>query len=194
METRISFPGGVSAPGILPPFLVSSMRPSQGSVTGYGDINSARVRLNQRVGPVRSPLGPVNGYRDQTRPLGAATYIPANLPGPIYPGTGTGMWHVGPTVVRQGIIPYGTYSGRMARSDAATFRTYGAYAPPKAGAAGMLGAVAFSVATGALFGAVAALLIPGTTAKQGASVGAVSALLSLGLSVGLSTITGMGRA
>jgi len=107
------------------PFLVASMRPGQGGVTGYGGINVSQMPNNQRVGPVRSPIGEVHGYRDQTRALGPVTYIPTNIPGPIYPGVGPGSWHVGPTVMRDGRLPLGTYAARVRRSDA-RFRTYGA--------------------------------------------------------------------
>lgn len=128
-NTSISFPAGAMGPGMTPPFLVSSLIPGQGGVTGeYGDINVAPEELNQRVGPVRSPLGPVSGYRDQTAPLGPLTLIPSNIPGPIYPGVGPGSWHVGPTVVRRGKIPYGPYSRRFRRKDR-KFRTYGADIP-----------------------------------------------------------------
>ena len=125
METRISFPAGAVGPGMFAPFLVASMRPGQGGVTGYGGINVSQMPNNQRVGPVRSPIGEVHGYRDQTRALGPVTYIPTNIPGPIYPGVGPGSWHVGPTVVRDGRLPLGTYASRVRRSDA-RFRTYGA--------------------------------------------------------------------
>lgn len=136
METRISFPSGAVGPGMTPPFLVASMRPGQGGVTGYGNINVSAMPNNQRVGPVRSPIGPVNGYRDQTRPLGPVAYVPTNIPGPIFPGVGPGSWHVGPTIMRDGRLPFGTYSARMQRKDA-HFRTYGA--PYGSAAAGALG-------------------------------------------------------
>lgn len=136
METRISFPSGAVGPGMTPPFLVASMRPGQGGVTGYGDINVSAMPNNQRVGPVRSPIGPVNGYRDQTRPLGPVAYVPSNIPGPIFPGVGPGSWHVGPTIMRDGRLPFGTYSARTRRKDA-HFQTYGAAYGADAGKAAL---------------------------------------------------------
>ena len=136
METRISFPAGAVGPGMFAPFLVASMRPGQGGVTGYGGINVSQMPNNQRVGPVRSPIGEVHGYRDQTRALGPVTYIPTNIPGPIYPGVGPGSWHVGPTVMRDGRLPLGTYASRVRRSDA-RFRTYGAAESAGEGGAGL---------------------------------------------------------
>lgn len=182
METRISFPAGAVGPGMFAPFLVASMRPGQGGVTGYGGINVSQMPNNQRVGPVRSPIGEVHGYRDQTRALGPVTYIPTNLPGPIYPGVGPGSWHVGPTVMRDGRLPLGTYAARVRSSDA-RFRTYGAPGGTKEGiglaAVGM--GVALSVFAGALSGGVAGMLLSDVGVGKGAKVGAMSALLSTSL-------------
>lgn len=179
--TSISFPSGAVGPGFTPPFLVASLRPGEGGVTGYGDINVSPMRLNGRVRAVRSPIGSVNGYRDQTRPLGPVTYIPTNLVGPIYPGVGAGGWHVGPTVVH-GQLPYGPYSTRQTRADA-RFRTYGA---PQSSSDGLgvgplLLGVAFAVATGALSGGAAGLFLSDVGVAKGAKVGAVSSLLWTGI-------------
>lgn len=191
METRISFPSGAVGPGMTPPFLVASMRPGQGGVTGYGNINVSAMPNNQRVGPVRSPIGPVNGYRDQTQPLGPVAYVPTNIPGPIYPGVGPGSWHVGPTIMRDGRLPFGTYSARMQRKDA-HFRTYGAPGGAKGGiglaAVGM--GVALGVVTGALSGGVAGMLLSDVGVGKGAKVGAMSALLWTGVGAVLSLATG----
>ena len=187
METRISFPSGAVGPGMTPPFLVASMRPGQGGVTGYGNINVSAMPNNQRVGPVRSPIGPVHGYRDQTHALGPVAYVPTNIPGPIYPGVGPGSWHVGPTIMRDGRLPFGTYSARMQRKDA-HFRTYGAPGGAKGDVSLAAGitvvgmGVALSVVTGALSGGVAGMLLSDVGAGKGAKVGAMSALLSLSLS------------
>jgi hypothetical protein len=183
METRISFPSGAVGPGMTPPFLVASLRPGQGGVTGYGNINVSAMPNNQRVGPVRSPIGPVHGYRDQTHALGPVAYVPTNIPGPIYPGVGPGSWHVGPTIMRDGRLPFGTYSARMQRKDA-HFRTYGAPGGAKGdiGLAAVGMGVALSVVTGALSGGVAGMLLSDVGAGKGAKVGAMSALLSISLS------------
>lgn len=84
-------------------------------------------------------------------PLPAETYIPSNIPGPIRPGIGPGSWHVGPKIVREGRLPYGTYSARMARKDA-TMRTYG-----DAYGAGALTSAGMGLGVAALFGL---LLVP----------------------------------
>ena len=152
-NTSISFPSGAIGPGFTPPFLVGSLLPGQGGMTGYGDINVAPMRLNARVRAVRSPIGPVHGYRDQTGPLGPATYIPANIPGPIYPGVGKGGWHVGPKVVH-GALPYGTYGQRFWERDR-TLHTYGAPANPFTSPTSDYVQL---VKTGAISGAVVGLL------------------------------------
>jgi hypothetical protein len=194
METRISFPSGAVGPGMTPPFLVASLRPGQGGVTGYGNINVSAMPNNQRVGPVRSPIGPVHGYRDQTHALGPVAYVPTNIPGPIYPGVGPGSWHVGPTIMRDGRLPFGTYSARMQRKDA-HFRTYGVPDGAKGGvglaAVGM--GVAIGVATGALSGGVAGMLLSDVGARKGAKVGAVSALIWTGIGAVVSLVTGSGK-
>jgi len=166
-NTSISFPAGAMGPGMTPPFLVSSLIPGQGGLTGeYGDINVAPEELNQRVGPVRSPIGPVWGYRDQTTALGPVAYIPQNIPGPIYPGVGPGSWHVGPTVVRRGKIPYGPYSRRFRRKDR-KFRTYGADIPEE-----YYDSSKMAVAQGAVAGAVLGLFVRDLGFVKGAIAGA----------------------
>jgi len=180
METRISFPAGAVGPGMVPPFLVSSMRPGQGGVTGYGDINVSAMPNNQRVGPVRSPIGPVSGYRDQTRALGPVAYIPTNIPGPIYPGVGPGSWHVGPTIMRDGRLPFGTYSARMRRKDA-QFRTYGAaYGVdiPEAYIKSSTQMVLMGLVTGAVLGSIRLFGEPKIGAQKGAVLVAGSVLLN----------------
>lgn len=168
-NTSISFPAGAMGPGMTPPFLVGSLIPGQGGVTGeYAGINVAEETLNQRVGPVRSPVGPVWGYRDQTRPLGPVAYIPTNIPGPIYPGVGSGFWHVGPKIVREGNLPLGTYDYRIRRKDK-KFRTYGAYGEdvPEAYYKSSL----YAIATGVVSGAVVGVLMKDIGPKQGAFLG-----------------------
>ena len=180
METRISFPAGAVGPGMVPPFLVSSMRPGQGGVTGYGDINVSAMPNNQRVGPVRSPIGPVHGYRDQTAPLGPVAYVPTNIPGPIYPGVGPGSWHVGPTVVRDGRLPFGTYSSRYRRADA-KMHTYGAaYGMdlPDAYIQSSVKAVLLGLVSGAVAGSLSFPGIPKLGAQNGALFGAGVVLLN----------------
>lgn len=170
-NTSISFPAGAMGPGMTPPFLVSSLIPGQGGVTGeYGDINVAPEELNQRVGPVRSPIGPVWGYRDQTTALGPLTLIPSNIPGPIYPGVGPGSWHAGPTVVRDGNLPYGTYSRRFRRKDR-KFRTYGAAIPEE-----YYDSSKMAIAGGAVAGAVVGLFFPQVGFAKGAVAGAAAML------------------
>lgn len=168
METRISYPVGVVGPGLLPSFMVGSMRPGQGGVTGYGAINVGPDGRARRVGPVLSPIGPVMGYRDRTRPLGPVTRIPSDLPGPIYPGY-PGSWHVGPTVIREGRLRYGSYGAPGSMPAGLTSAATGV---------GLL----VAVLGGAAFGAGAGALI-GPSASQGAKIGAVASLLSMGLSL-----------
>lgn len=173
METRISYPVGQMGPGLLPPFMVGSMRPGQGGVVQYGGINVA-VGGARRVGPVRSPIGPVWGRRD--RMVGPVARIPRDIPGPIYPGY-PGSWHVGPTVVREGRLAYGPYP-----------RAYGAPGKMSEGltsaalGGGLLVAVLAGAAFGAAFGAGAGLII-GPSMGEGAKIGAVASLLSMGLSL-----------
>jgi hypothetical protein len=155
MGTLISFPSGVVGPSNIAPFMIGATGRGR---SGYGAINVGAGGY-QRVGPVRSPIGRVNGYRDQTRPLGPATGIPRGLP-VIFPD-GKAPWHVGPTVVREGRLRYGSYGS----TDALT---------QMPGARLLLGA-----AGGALFGAVAGILT-GSSAFEGAKIGAVSSLLATG--------------
>jgi hypothetical protein len=174
--TSISFPSGAVGPGFTPPFLVASLRPGEGGVTGYGDINVAAMRLNGRVHGVRSPIGPVHGYRDQTRPLGPVTYIPTNLAGPIYPGVGKGGWHVGPTVVH-GQLPYGPYSTRFWEQDR-NLHTYGAPLRdiPEAYVTESRNQVGIGAFSGAVTGAVVGkLMFPELGIVKGALYGAAFA-------------------
>jgi hypothetical protein len=172
METRISYPVGVVGPGLLPPFMAGSMRPGQGGVVQYGAINVGPGGRARRVGPVRSPIGEVWGYRDWNPLRGPVAHIPADLPGPIYPGY-PGSWHVGPTVIREGRLRYGPYP-----------RAYGAPGEmPKGVVAAATGAsLLIAMLGGAAFGAGAGMII-GPSASQGAKIGAVASLLSVGVSL-----------
>jgi hypothetical protein len=160
MGTLISFPSGVVGPSNIAPFMIGATGRGR---SGYGAINVGAGGY-QRVGPVRSPIGRVNGYRDQTRPLGPATGIPRGLP-VIFPD-GKAPWHVGPTVVREGRLRYGSYGSADATTKMPTRLLFGA-------------------GGGALFGAVAGILT-GSSAFEGAKIGAVSSLLATGLSLLLS--------
>jgi len=166
METRISYPVGVVGPGILPPFMVGSMRPGQGGVVQYGAINVGPDGRARRVGPVASPFGTVWSYRDRNPLLGPVTRIPRDLPGPIYPGY-PGSWHVGPTVIREGRLRYGSYGAPGSVPEGLSMMSAG-------------GGLLLAVVAGAAFGAGAGALI-GPSASQGAKIGAVASLLSMGL-------------
>lgn len=125
-------------------------------------------------------------------PLPAETYIPSNIPGPIRPGIGPGSWHVGPKIVREGRLPYGTYSARMARKDA-TMRTYGAPYGMDVEAAGVpvaltAASVGAALLLGGLFGGIAGAILPNTGFGKGAAVGVVSTGLTSALGFLLVTV------
>jgi len=121
-------------------------------------------------------------------PLPAQTFIPTNIPGPIRPGIGPGSWHVGPKVVREGRLPYGTYSNRMRQKDA-RLRTYG---NPEA-AGGVVGSfspvvLVAGMAASALTGGIAGAILPGTTFGQGMLIGLLSNVLTVGGAVVLANV------